>query len=706
MLDALTRFSKKDRPSRLRAVRTYLLGILACTLLFFLVSVISLVGQQITVRELSVSNLRFGGERIALELEGRMQRLASDCLRRDHLEKVRYSSGDELDPGRLRALRRTFEDLGKAYPIARHFFLVKDGRLVFPRVSPPAPQTLKSLLPSAKSPSARQYEALFAEAEDLEARWREPANAARLYRRAEQLAVSKRLKALAASCAAKALLDAGDTAASVQASQRLLSLYGDQYDLSMTPYALELNQGPDSLVGGIFKSYPLSSVYQDLAKGRWELSAEQAEYQLSRLEQRLGLKAVSRPATDFLDQLALARAVRADFRANPVSAAAEVTARAVRLEGKAYQTYYVSAGSNAEGAIVGFSVSVPWLREELLPESTRKELGDSRVTPLIEEYRENKAGEENAGETYIRFATILPFWRLHIPAATVQASESRAHRELWFQGMSAVMFLCILGLGVYLLISVTQDIQWFQLQSDFVSGVSHELKTPLSLIRLYSETLMNGDQEFPPEERHGYVRIIARESERLSRLIDNVLDFSRLQQGRRQTVLREGDLAAAVKQTVEDYSDYLSLRGFSVKTGIQPYLPPVRFNAEQISQVVVNLMDNARKYSGKSRLIRVHMWRQDDEVVLEVQDYGIGISAAEREKIFEPFYRVPGTGEKGGCGLGLYLVHHVVEDHGGRIEVESELGTGSRFRLFFPVSPSAPEGLKDSGERSILKARA
>ncbi len=290
-----------------------------------------------------------------------------------------------------------------------------------------------------------------------------------------------------------------------------------------------------------------------------------------------------------------------------------------------------------------------------------------------------------------------------------QLAQGASAREIWFAGLATWMFLCIISLGIYLLIRVSRDLQWFQLQSDFVSGISHELKTPLSLIRLYSETLVDGEEAFTAEERNSYIRIIARESERLSRLIDNVLDFSKIRQGQRPRILQPGNLAETVSQTVADYSEYLALRGFVVKTGFQPNLPTVLFNREQVSQLVLNLMDNARKYSGDSRLIRIHMWRQVDEVVVEVQDYGFGIPAAEQEKIFEPFYRLARGSEKGGCGLGLYLVQQVMKDHGGRIEVQSHLDQGTRFRLFFPVPEAGREnyGLPDTydpGNRSIIQA--
>jgi two-component system phosphate regulon sensor histidine kinase PhoR len=362
----------------------------------------------------------------------------------------------------------------------------------------------------------------------------------------------------------------------------------------------------------------------------------------------------------------------------------EIIPQSFKYGNRPYQTYRISIPTdNGRDLIVGFSVSIAWIADSLVPtcaeESQSGSIGSvSLVAP---------SGDEETQDTdiYLSFQTILPFWKLHISAEAMHLSEIAASRELWFVGFSAFMFLSILSLGLFLYIRVSWDIRWFQLRSDFVSGVSHEFKTPLSLIRLYSETLANDDQDYSSEDRRNYIRIIARESERMSRLIDNVLDFSKIEQGRKFHDLREGDLAATISQAIEDYSDYLTWRGFSVRTSFRPKLPPVRFNPEQVSQMILNLMDNARKYSGSSRLIRVNVWPQGSEVVVEVRDNGLGIPADEREKIFQPFYRVSKGNEKGGCGLGLYLVDQVMKEHGGSVEVESEVNQGSSFRLIFPV---------------------
>lgn len=707
MLEAMFRFAKRDRPSRLRASRWYLQAILACTLLLFSVSLISLVRQQDTVKELSLSNLRFGGEQVAFELEGRLQRMAADCLRVSHLDNLGYLPGDEQSLERTQLLRRRFEVLERTYPVARHFFFISAGRLVFPQFSTPPTMSLSGLISAEGYTGTAQYQALMQEGEAEDRRFGRPENALRIFLRAESLPVVKRLKAHAAFHAARAEMNAHGPAAAVPAYQRVLEIYGDQYDESRTPYALVLALDPQLPTNQIYKSYPLSRVYQDLAAGRWNLSAQQAEDLMTRLEEKLGNGAAGRPSTEFLDSLLLARVLREQFQDNSAYKPGEVASRAFRYRDLAYQLYYVHLpGERDNEAILGFSVSMAWLSDTLLPECLADTLGRSRnVTAFLGEARKHP-GEQEGGDIYIPFRTTLPFWNLHIPASAVQVSEAAAHRELLFLGLSAAMFLCILGLEVYLLIRVARDEQWYQLRSDFVSGVSHELKTPLSLIRLYSETLIDSEQDYPPEERQSYIRIIARESERLSRLIDNVLDFSQIEQGRKHIHTEVGNLAETVSQTVEDYSEFLALRGFAVKVGIQPDLPPVRFNKEQISQVILNLMDNARKYSGNSRIIRVHMWMQNNQVVVEILDQGVGIPAEEIDKIFEPFYRVQRGNETGGCGLGLYLVRHAMESHGGRIEVLSEVGKGSRFRLFFPIGGQAGKSRDTSGNYQVAQARA
>jgi two-component system phosphate regulon sensor histidine kinase PhoR len=196
---------------------------------------------------------------------------------------------------------------------------------------------------------------------------------------------------------------------------------------------------------------------------------------------------------------------------------------------------------------------------------------------------------------------------------------------------------------------------------------------------------MFDEEQFRPEERKGFHQIILRESERLTHLIEKALDFGRVERREKQYQLEYGDLAPLIAQTVQVYGEYLKRRGFTVETSLAASLPTVAFDPDAVSQAVVNLLDNAAKYSGESQFVGVRLLPEDSVAVFEVEDRGIGIPADEREKIFEQFYRSRERSGKGGYGLGLYLVKHIMDAHGGRVEVQSEVGRGSRFRLVFPA---------------------
>jgi signal transduction histidine kinase len=689
--DAMIRLFKINRTLRLRATRAYLLTILVCTLLLFCFSIISLKEQRERVQELSSNNLRLLGERMVSEIEHRIELEAAACLNRKNLERLVYAHGQEQSLEGLRTYREQFESLKKVYPVAQHFFIFDRNQLVFPRISSPSTQSLSSLLESGNSPIPRKYSELFAQGEHAEAQLGQPALAAQVYLSAEKLDVSARLKALALFRRAGALQKARQQAAARKAYQTLIQSYGDIYDESQAPYALTLATAPEELSRTVFpySQEATLKIYQSLIRGKWELSAEQAAYYLARLEHRLKLSDTARQASNFLDHFELAKAVQQELPVNQPQLLFKVIPQGFRHGNKSYQTYRASIpGPNGGNLIMGFSVSMPWIINSLIStyakESHNVKIGAVSIVENMDAAKEEALNKD----VYISFREIFPFGKLHISAYAMRLNELAASNELRYVGLSAFMFLCALSLGLFLYTRVSWDLRWFELRSDFVSGVSHDFKTPLSLIRLYSETLANDDQDYSSEDRRNYVRIIARESERMSRLIDNVLDFSKMEQGRRHYDFQEGDLTTTVLQAISDYSEYLTWRGFSVKSSIWPQLPPVRFNAEQVSQMILNLMDNARKYSGASRLIRVNVWVEGSEVVIEVQDSGVGIPAEEKEKIFQPFYRASKGKATGGCGLGLYLVDQVMKEHGGRVEVQSEVNKGSRFRLIFPVSGS------------------
>jgi signal transduction histidine kinase len=271
-----------------------------------------------------------------------------------------------------------------------------------------------------------------------------------------------------------------------------------------------------------------------------------------------------------------------------------------------------------------------------------------------------------------------------------QGTSADALGQRWMRQsfiVLGVLSLMLVGGLVLTYRSVSKEMEVAKLKSDFVSNVSHELRTPLSLIRLYAETLELGRIQ-TQDKVEEYYRIIRKESERLTALINNILDFSRIEAGRKEYEFRETDIGELVRNTLDSYRDQIEQQGFDFEQHIDPSLPAVQVDREAIARSLVNLVNNALKYSAKEKFLRVRLYRSNGSVKLEVADRGIGIARNEHAKIFEKFYRVgdPLVHNTKGSGLGLSLVRHIAQAHGGEVEVESTPGKGSKFTLSLPVA--------------------
>jgi signal transduction histidine kinase len=262
-----------------------------------------------------------------------------------------------------------------------------------------------------------------------------------------------------------------------------------------------------------------------------------------------------------------------------------------------------------------------------------------------------------------------------------------------FMGAFALLLVVIaLGLGATYRL-VKRESEMARLKADFVANVSHDLKTPLSLIRMFAETL-ELDRVADDAARREYYAVITRGSERLTRLIDNVLDFSRIESGRQRYDIAPGPLEPVVHEVLDAFRYPLAQQGFKVDVQVEPELPELPMDAAALKQALANLVDNAIKYSGEHRRLRVSARRAGGAILLEVADEGIGIPPGETQRIFDKFYRVGRSETQGrrGSGVGLALVKHIAEAHGGRITVESRAGEGSRFTLHLPAAPGAALG--------------
>jgi signal transduction histidine kinase len=259
----------------------------------------------------------------------------------------------------------------------------------------------------------------------------------------------------------------------------------------------------------------------------------------------------------------------------------------------------------------------------------------------------------------------------------------------------------VMALGVFFVTrAAAREVRLAELKSNFVSSVSHDLKTPLALIQLFAETLELGRLK-NTERATEYYRIINSEARKLTRLINNLLDFSRIEAGLRQYRRQPTELATVTRHVLESLDSQFRHNQFTVTSKLNPSVP-VLIDPEATEQALENLISNAMKYSPEHREISVVVDREDGYGVVRVMDRGVGITPRLQGKIFQKFYRIQtdaGSGPQG-TGLGLAIVDHVMRGHGGFVRVKSEPGLGSTFTLHFPLYAGETHGDEtDSGDR-------
>jgi signal transduction histidine kinase len=297
------------------------------------------------------------------------------------------------------------------------------------------------------------------------------------------------------------------------------------------------------------------------------------------------------------------------------------------------------------------------------------------------------SGKADPGSAFaLGFDQDFPPWQIRIfqkfPLSVERQYNLR--RNVYILIVAVVMAVLFLG-GFMAIRSMAKEVELARLKSEFVSTVSHEFRTPLMSIRYLSEMLDGG--RVKGDKKRIYYSKINKESERLSRLIENMLDFSKIEAGIKEYKFEDLSVKEMVEEVSDRFKQYMAGKKMTFKCDIQDSLPVIHADREAISRALFNLLDNAVKYSGKNPVIHLRAFRDGETVFLEVQDAGAGISKDDQKKVFQKFYRSSHPASKSieGSGIGLTLVEHIVKAHGGQVTMESDLGQGTRVTIKLPV---------------------
>jgi signal transduction histidine kinase len=379
-------------------------------------------------------------------------------------------------------------------------------------------------------------------------------------------------------------------------------------------------------------------------------------------------------------------------------------------------------------SFIAFSVDSERLRTEYFPSLLRAQLADIQqptgFPPLVARLLDDSGRVivDSGSEPTTRYIDEREFPLVFFDKELLQyAAPLETHREIWRlqvgygnQSVDAIVaastrpqkallatLALTLGFGVFFVArAAAREVRVAELKSNFVSSVSHDLKTPLALIQLFAETLELGRLK-STERAAEYYRIINGEARKLTRLIDNILDFSKMEAGLRPYRVGRQSLAEITRGVLAALQSQFAQSQFDVRLEQDDAMPEVLVDADAVTQAIENLLTNAMKYSGASREIVVRVGRQDRYACVSVTDRGIGIARRHQRRIFRKFYRIETDAKTGpqGCGLGLAIVEHTMRGHGGHVRLESEPGRGSTFTLCFPVPPGATVHEAHSGDR-------
>jgi signal transduction histidine kinase len=699
-----------------RIIFIFLLAILLPSLVAAYLSLSTLPKRREAVRNLLESNLWISGEAALNSVEGALLELEQKALRSDNF--LRLIQPKRGDPNNFVPSGFSEDSTG------RLFLLDTDFEIVIPETAGENTSEIQFEIETLNN----EFTQSFQRAEFFEFSQKEYTRAAEFYKKCTLNTSSQQLRAIAFEGLGRCLLSSEKYDEAEKVYNELSEDYGQSLNKAGHPYGIiakfqlyeiasERNDEENS--SGI-----LLSLYKQIREGTWLISQSVYDFYVSEIESTLNARLVnnkfpgiqgsytevqkqpSNYGQTLLFKNFLERNVIPEIKEKLSVSRSGNEATQERFPGNDEDdlflvSYTIMPDFQPERTFYGgFKWDLDLLRNRIIPKILEDLSKDSGLDFKIvnEEDQKITAGTDGltSGESLVlSFRKFSLPWKLLASHPEIKVLEKSARREIFFYGFLLTVIVALMLFGAVMIArDISRESETNRLKTEFVNNISHELKTPLTLIRLYGETLQRKENLTVKEKKDCY-EIITKESERLSHLINNVLDFSRIEMGRKEFNFTKGHLQDVIRETLESYRYHLEKKGFTIHSDIATDLPEMNFDGEAIASVLVNLLSNAMKFSPKEKEVTVKLFRDNGNAVLQVADKGIGISQKEIPKIFQRFYQANNNiaSEAKGSGLGLTLVRHIIEAHGGRIEVESEPGKGSTFSVILHITDTEKDPL-------------
>lgn len=619
---------------------------------------------------------------------------------------------------------------GKEPLVSRYFILSAPGRIVYPPL-PPSEEIAPAAMwvPGTDVREHDVFTRLVARGEMIEYEAGNPRAAIDAYREILNSVRNPRLLAMAESYIGRAQLKAGDRQAAIDTYRALLETYPNVRDLNRMYLRFLAQYQIASALDGLGRPAEaldvLLELHRDLQARSDAITTTQYSY-YSELIQALAPRLLSQPG--LADPARYVQAFRAlgDRSKKHISdryflhlLEAELGDMSFRQKRYIPTIRYLSARAEGEPFLIAYrplpdetglyvtgviaaQIDLARLQEQLSSAMSGLHTDSQSAVAILGSGGGAVIGQEATTGTLMATQDLAPpfdFWQvavyLHDVPGAMKRFDLRRTAWLW---LISLMLVSILFGGYVFIQRARRQSYLSRAQTTFVSNVTHELRTPLASIKMFAELLElqmgrgDGPQRFRASaEQH--LRIIREECDRLNRLVDRVLDFSRMERNVKQYRFEAHPVGEVVERAVESFRPHADARGFSLQLALDSDLPVVLLDADAVSQVLLNLLTNAAQYSKDEKDIRVSVTRRREEVLIEVTDRGVGIDPRDQRRVFEKFYtswQRMDSPTQGGLGLGLALSREIVRSHGGEITVRSQVGHGSTFTVTLPVPSARP----------------